>query len=109
MRERITGEIEEIHDQLNLKDEENIPSLPPGVVRFVDVQIYDVPAEDFPAGPFSIESTLETEEERNAEPPVQDGSQGEPSQVTQETTEKGARARRQGARVSANIRARPRT
>jgi len=97
MREHITGEIEEIHGQLNMKDEENTPSLhslPPGVVRFVDVQIYDVPAEDFPAGPFSVESTLETEEERNTEPPVQDGNQGEPSQVTQETTEKGTRARR---------------
>src|SRR6266566_4946515 len=82
---------------MNQSDEEQMPSVnppPPRIVRFVDVQIYDVPAEDFPEGPFSVESTLKTEEEKNTEPPVQDGNHGEPSKVTQETTEKGARARR---------------
>ncbi len=96
MREQATGEFEEIHSQLNLKDEEGTPSLhslPPGVVRFVDVQIYDVPAEELPEGPFSVESTFEPEEESTTEPPVQEGNQGEPPQGTQETTEKSTRAR----------------
>ncbi len=97
MHQCITGEIKEICNKMNQSDEEQMPSVnppPPGIVRFVDVQIYDVPAEDFPEGPFSVESTLKTEEEKNTEPPVQDGNHGEPSKVTQETTEKGARARR---------------
>ena len=88
MRSRITGDIKEIRSRLNPKDEEDTPalhSLPPGVVRFVDVRIYDVPTEDLPEGPFSVESTTEL--------PVQDANQGEPSQETQETMEKGTRAR----------------
>ena len=96
MRSRITGDIKEIRSRLNPKDEEGTPSLhslPPGVVRFVDVQIYDVPAEELPEGPFSVESTFEPEEESTTELPVQDANQGEPSQETQETTEKGTRAR----------------
>ncbi len=96
MRERITGEIEEIDSQLNPKDEEGTPSLhslPPGVVRFVDVRIYDVPTEDLPEGPFFVESTFEPEEEGITEAPVQEGNQGEPSQETQEATEKRTRAR----------------
>jgi hypothetical protein len=62
----ITGEIKEICNKMNQSDEEQMPSVnppPPGIVRFVDVRIYDVPAEDLPEGPFSVESTLKAEEE----------------------------------------------
>ena len=96
MRERITGDVKEIHSRLNPKDEEDTPSLhslPPGVVRFVDVRIYDVPTEELPEVPFSVESAFEPEEESTTELPVQDANQGEPSQETQETMEKGTRAR----------------
>src|SRR5438477_5868595 len=90
MHQCITGEIKEICNKMNQSDEEQMPSVnppPPGIVRFVDVQIYDVPAEDFPEDSFSVESTLKSGEENTAKPPVQAGNQGEPPQKTKETTE----------------------
>ncbi len=88
--ERITGEIKTIRRKLNHRPEGIMPPVHPplpGTIRFVDVQVYDVPAEDLPADLFSVESTLEPEEGGTQETPMQDEDREEPPQEPVEPTE----------------------
>src|SRR2546426_4345217 len=97
MSEHITGEIKEIGNKMNQRLEAQMPPVnppPPGTVRFVDVQIYDVPVEELPEDLCSVESTVVPEEDNTADPSMPDGNQGEPSQETQETPEKGTGTRK---------------
>jgi hypothetical protein len=88
--ERITGEIKTIRRKLNHRPEGIMPPVHPplpGTIRFVDVQVYDVPAVDLPADLFSVESTLEPEEGGTQETPMQDEDREEPPQEPVEPTE----------------------
>ena len=78
--ERAAGESKTNRKKLDHRSEGIMPPLnppSPGTIRFVDVQVYDIPAEDLPAGLFSVEGALEPEEDTQ-QTPMQDEVLEEP-------------------------------